>query len=61
MVSMTKNQKKVNLVIVGSQLVGKAHSKRLVVGAGGETSVAAKIVRFPLVEISTIKNLGTKC
>ena len=37
----------------------KAHSKGLVIGAGGETSVAAKIVRFPLVEISTIKNLGT--
>ena len=37
----------------------KAHGKGLVVGAGSETSVAAKIVRFPLVEFSTIKNLGT--
>ena len=61
MMSMTKNQKKVNLVIVGSQLVRKAHGKGLVVGASGETSMAAKIVRFPLVEFSTIKNLGTKC
>ena len=39
--------------------MGKAHGKGLVVGAGSETSVAAKIVRFPLVEFSTIKNLGT--
>ena len=37
----------------------KAHGKGLVVGAGGETSVAAKIVRLPLVEFSTIKNLVT--
>ena len=56
-----KEKGKVNLVIIGSQLVWKAHSKRLVVGASGETSMAAKIVRFPLVEFSTIKNLGTKC
>ena len=48
---------KVNLVIIGSQLVWKAHSKGLVVGAGGETSVAAKIVRFPLVEFSTMDSV----
>ena len=53
-----KGKGKVNLVIVGSQLVWKAHGKGLVVGAGGETSVAAEIVRFPLVEFSTIKVLG---
>ena len=56
MISFDKEKGKVNLVIIGSQLVWKAHGKGLVVGAGGETSVAAKIVRFPLVEISTIKD-----
>ena len=37
-----------DLIIVGTQLVGKAHGKSLVVGAGSQTSVAAQVVGLSL-------------
>ena len=37
-----------DLIIVGTQLVRKAHGKSLVVGAGSKTSVAAQVVGLSL-------------